>query len=133
MDASYNMSNKWCGWAFMQHNEALGTLEDEQEGSHKEHNCPECVLKKLMCTDIMRQLRRAGFLCSNDAIQCYDRIVHAMAMLSMMRLGADKLVLMSLFKQLQQAEHYIMTAQGIAEQFMEAGDERNKDCFPFKE
>ena len=62
MDASYNMNNKWYGRAFMQHNEALGTLEDEQEGSRKDHNCPECVLKKILCCDVMRQLRRAGFL-----------------------------------------------------------------------
>ena len=132
MDASSNMNNKWYGRAFMQHNEALGTLEDEQEGSRKEHNCPECVLKKILCCDVMRQLRRAGFLCSNDAIQCYDRIVHAMAMLSMMRLGADKLVLMSLFKQLQQAEHYIMTAQGIEEQFYGGKRRTEQGLLPFQ-
>ena len=72
MDASYNMNNKWYGREFMQHNKALGTLEDKQEGSRKDHNCPECVLKKILCCDVMRQMRRAGFLCSNDAIQCYD-------------------------------------------------------------
>jgi hypothetical protein len=132
MDASYNMNNKWHGRAFMQHHEALGTLEDEQEGSRKEHNCPECVLKKVLCCDVMRQLRRAGFLCSNDAIQCCDRMVHATAMLSMMRLGADKLVLMSLFKQLQQVEHCIMTAQGIAEQFCGGKLRTEQGLLPFQ-
>ena len=80
----------------------------------------------------MRQQRKAGCLCSNDAIQCYDRIVHAMSMLSMMRLGADKLVLTSLFKQLQQAEHYIMTAQGIAEQFYGGKRRTEQGLLPFR-
>jgi hypothetical protein len=68
MDAACNMNNKWCGREFMKHNEKLGTLHNKQEGSRKERNCPECVLKKVLATDIMRQQCKAGFLCSNDAI-----------------------------------------------------------------
>jgi hypothetical protein len=63
----------------------------------------------------MRQQRKAGFLCSNDAIQCYDRIVHSVAMLSMTRLGANRQAMNSLFQQLQQANHHIVTAHGISE------------------
>jgi hypothetical protein len=60
----------------MNHNEKLGTLHDEQEGSRKERNCPECVLKKVLATDVMRKQHKAGFRFANDAIQCHDQIVH---------------------------------------------------------
>lgn len=81
--AQYNMNNKWYGREFMQHNEALGTIPDEQEGSRKGHQAALVVLKKVLAMDLLCQQRRAGFLCSNDAIQCYDRILHNVAILSM--------------------------------------------------
>ena len=103
MDSQYNMNNKWYGREFMTHNETLGTIPEEQSGSRKGHRADEVALKKVLAMDLLRQFRRAGFLCSNDAIQCYDRIVHNVAVLSMLRLGADKKALQSLFGQLQQA------------------------------
>ena len=115
MDSQYNMNNKWYGREFMTHNEALGTIPEEQSGSRKGHRADEVALKKVLAMDLLRQFRRAGFLCSNDAIQCYDRIVHNVAMLSMLRLGADKKALQSLFGQLQQAEHSIMTGFGLSD------------------
>ena len=115
MDAAYNMNNKWYGKEFMKHNEALETIPEEQSGSRKRKKAAEVALKKVLAMDLLRQFRRAGFLCSNDAIQCYDRILHNVAMLCMMRLGADKSAVTSLFGQLQQAQHAIMTAHGLSE------------------
>ena len=90
MASQYNMNNKWYGRKFMKHNEALGTIPNEQEGSRKGHRSAEVALKKVLAMDLLRQFRRAGFLCSNDAIQCYARIAHNVAMLCMLRLGADR-------------------------------------------
>jgi hypothetical protein len=115
MDTAHNMNNKWHGREFVKHNEKLGILHDELEGSREERNCLECVLKKVLATDVMRQQCKAGLLCSNDAIQCYDRIVHSVAMLSMMRFGANREAINPLFQQLQQADHHIVTAHGISE------------------
>lgn len=89
MASQYNMNNKWYGRKFMKHNEALGTIPNEQEGSRKGHRSVEVALKKVLAMDLLRQFRQAGFLCSNDAMQCYDRIAHNVAMLCMLRLGAD--------------------------------------------
>ena len=90
MASQYNMNNKWYGRKFMKHNEALGTIPNEQEGSRKGHRSVEVALKKVLAMDLLRQFCRAGFLCSNDAMQCYNRIAHNVAVLSMLRLGADK-------------------------------------------
>ena len=68
--------------------ERYGLLADEQSGSRKDRQAAEVALQKVLTMDILRQKRRAGFLCSNDALQCYDRIVHNVAMLSMLSRGA---------------------------------------------
>ena len=60
MDPLYNMNNKWFGRKFMEHNEALGTLPDEQDSSRKSCRSAETALKKILGWDIQRQQRRAG-------------------------------------------------------------------------
>ena len=87
MDPAFNMNNKFYGRKLMAHKERLGTLADEQSGSRKGRRSAEVALQKVLTMDILRQKRRAGFLCSNDALQCYDRIVHNIAMLSMRSRG----------------------------------------------
>ena len=82
-DPSYNMNNKWYGRRFMQHNESLGTIPKEQTGSRKGHSAAITALNKVLTTDIMRQKKQAGYICSNDATQCYDRILHNVAMMCM--------------------------------------------------
>jgi hypothetical protein len=133
MDTAHNMNNKWHGREFMKHNEELGILHDEQEGSRKVRNCPECILKKVLATGIMRQQCKAGFLCSNDDIQCYDRIVHSVAVLSMMRRGVNRQAMNSLFQQLQQADHHIVTAHGISDSLTEEKRGHKQACCHSKE
>ena len=114
LEAQYNQNNKWYGRKFMQHNEALGTIPDEQTGSRKGHSAVITALNKVLAMDLLRQRRQAGFLCSNDATQCYDRILHNVAIMCMLRLGAGMTVLQSLFGQLQQGIHKTMTGYGIS-------------------
>eukprot|EP00957_Ditylum_brightwellii_P210769 15365367-Ditylum_brightwellii.AAC.1 len=115
MDALWNSNNKWYGREFMKHNEAAGTIPEEQAGSRKFRRAAEVALKKVLSMDLLRQFKQAGFLCSNNAIQCYNRIIHCVAMLAMLRMGADKNAMTSLFGQLQQADHYVMTGYGLSE------------------
>ena len=115
MDPAFNMNNKFYGRKLMAHSERLGTLADEQSGSRKGRRSAEVALQKVLTMDILRQKRRAGFLCSNDAIQCYDNIVHNIAMLSMRSRGAHPNALHSLFSTLQNAEHAVMTGYGVSE------------------
>ncbi len=96
--------------------EEHGLLVDEQAGSRKRRRAAEVALQKVLTMDILRQQRKAGFLCSNDALQCYDRIVHNVAMLCLLSRGADPLALQSLFGTLQNAEHATMTGYGVSEE-----------------
>ncbi len=76
MDPAFNMNNKAYGRTLMAYAEQHGLLADEQSGSRKQRRAAEVALQKVLTMDILRQQRKAGFLCSNDALQCYDRIVH---------------------------------------------------------
>ena len=89
-------------------------------------------MKKLLTADMSRQKSQAGFLCSNDAIQCYDRVVHSVAMLSMLRLGADRNAITSLFKQLQQAEHFVTTAHDMADRAYGGKKRQQEGKLPFQ-
>ena len=51
----------------------------------------------------------------NDASRCYDRISHAIAILTLMSFGVPHLICKVLFQTLQQAKHHIQTGFGRSE------------------
>ena len=51
----------------MSHAENDGSLVDEQDGSRKHRHSAKTALKKVLFFDLLRQLRKAGSLTSNDA------------------------------------------------------------------
>jgi hypothetical protein len=114
MNPAFNMNNKEFGHQLMLYNELHDLLADAQSGSRKDRRAAEVTLQKVLTMDLLRQKRWAGFLSSNDAMQCYDRIVHNVAMLCMRSRGADPLALNFLFSTLQNAEHSIMTGYGVS-------------------
>jgi hypothetical protein len=124
MNPAFNMNNKEFGRRLMAYNELHDLLADAQSGSHKKRRAAEVVLQKLLTWDLLRQKRRSGFLCSNNAMQCYDRIVHNVAMLAMLSRGADPVALRSLFETLQNAEHSIMTGYGTSKSATYGGKSR---------
>ncbi len=73
--------------------------------------------------DLLRQTRRAGALCPNDAKSCYERIVHNIATLCMRRMGMPKNPIRSMFATLQSASHKIRTAYGVSDKTYGPGRE----------
>ena len=115
MNAEFNMNNKKLGRDMMHHAERHGALAREQYGSRRNHQCILAALNKRLTMDLLRQTRRAGALCANDAKSCYDRIVHNIATLCMRRLGMPKNPIHSMFATLQSASHKIRTAYGVSD------------------
>jgi hypothetical protein len=111
MHAEFNMNNKKLGRDMMLFAESCNVLAPEQFGSCKNHQSIIAALNKRLNMDVLRQQRQAGALCSNDVKSCYDRIVHNIAALSMLRLG-DQLA--SMLLTLQQSSCSISTAFGIS-------------------
>jgi hypothetical protein len=116
MHAEFNMNIKKLGRDVMVHAERLRALAPEQYGSRKNHQSVLAALSKRVTMDLLRQRRQAGALCSNDAKSCYDRIVHNMAVLALLRLGMAAAPIRSMFETLQRDKHHVSTAFGISKQ-----------------
>jgi hypothetical protein len=96
----------------MQVAEKTKSLAPEQYGSRKRHKAIDLAVSKSLAFDILRKLKRAGAICSNDAKSCYDFIGHTQAALSMQRVGAPKNIINCLFTTLQEAVHQVRTGFG---------------------
>jgi hypothetical protein len=116
MDAAFNMNNKKLGRDVLAHAEKLGNLAREQYGSRKFHRSGIAATNKVLTMDLLRMRRQAGALCSNDAKSCYDRIVHNVAALALLRQGAPRSAVHCMFLTLQKARHKIRTAYGVSTQ-----------------
>lgn len=81
---------KFIGGQMMKQAESLGALAPEQYGSRKHHKATDLAACKTLTYDLLRQLKRPGALCCNDAKSCYDLIGHSQASLSMQRAGVPK-------------------------------------------
>jgi hypothetical protein len=110
VDCNYAFKHIW--WKMMQIAELTKSLAPEQYGSRKRHKAIDLAVNKALTFDILRQLKRSGAICSNDAKSCYDLIGHTQASLSMQRVGVPKSVINCLFTPLQEAIHQVRTGFG---------------------
>jgi hypothetical protein len=67
----------------MKNAECHKTMAKEQYGSRKRHRAIDLAVNKVLTNDILRQAKRTGAICSNDAKSCYDLIGHAQASICM--------------------------------------------------
>jgi hypothetical protein len=81
VDANYVF--KYIGRVMMKEAEKCNALAPEQFGSRKGHRAIDLATCKTLTYDLLRQLKRPGAICSNDAKSCYDLIGHTQASLSM--------------------------------------------------
>jgi hypothetical protein len=107
-----NYAFKHIGREMMKCAEEGNALAMEQYGSRKHHTAIDLVVNKTLTFDILRQLKRPGAICSNDAKTCYDLIGHCQALISMQRMGVPKCAVQRLFSTLQEAVHYVRTGFG---------------------
>lgn len=91
-------------------------LAEEQYGSRKDHRSAEVLLNTRLVGDSLRQQRKPGIICSNDALLCYDRIVHSLFAICLRRLGAHPKPVESCIRTLQALEHQIKTAFGVSKE-----------------
>jgi len=107
-----NYAFKHVGREMMKVAESTKSLAPEQYGSRKQHKAIDLAVNKALTFDILRQLKWAGAICSNDAKSCYDLIGHTQASLSMQRVGAPKTFINCLFSTLQDAVYKVHTGFG---------------------
>jgi hypothetical protein len=76
--ALFNMLNKQVARSAIHNASRINEIPVEAYAK-KGHGAIDCGLNKILTIDIIGQLRLPAALCCNDAKQCYDRILHAIA------------------------------------------------------
>ncbi len=71
--------------------------------------CNSAVWNKLLYCDFLHQTISPGFMTDYDATAAFDRVLHAMAVITGKRLGIPDNANMFLFKLLQQMEFKVIT------------------------
>jgi hypothetical protein len=104
-----NFLFKPLGRKMMKNAEAAKALEPEQFGSRKRHRATALATNKALTYDLMRQLKRHGAVCSNNAKLCYDLIGHTQASLAMQWMGIPQALVDCMFTTLQEAAHRVRT------------------------
>jgi hypothetical protein len=112
-----NYAFKHVGREMMKMAESTKSLAPEQYGSRKRHKAIDLAVNKALTFDILRQMKRAGAVCSNDAKLCYDLIGHTQAALSMQRVSVPKSIINCLFTTLQDAIHKVRTGFGDSKEY----------------
>ena len=114
LEPDFNFMNKKLGRDVMNYAEQHHLIAPEQFGSRKHHSSIDQVIIKTLFYDTLRIKRQDGYLCSNDAKSCYDRITHSIASLALQRVGLPTGPILSMFKSLQNMKHYLRTGYGIS-------------------
>jgi len=96
----------------MQRAEQLKILAPEQYGSRHGYAAIHQSLNLQVTFDLFQQWKIPAAVCSNDAKACYDRIVHAFAVLAIQQLGIPLGPIQVMFGTIQQLHHYIQTIHG---------------------
>ena len=127
-EADFNFNNKKLGRESLLHAETNKLLSKEQYGSRRGKRAVDHALNKRIFYDIIRQSRKPGALCSNDAKSCYDRVLHSITMLAFRRLGFPIPPVECMLKTIQQMKHYIRTTFGDSNSFFSS----DKAAIPFQ-
>ena len=114
LEPDFNFMNKKLGRDVMFQAEKHHLIAPEQFGSRKKHSSIDQVLIKTLYYDTLRIKKQDGFLCSNDAKACYDRITHSIASLALQRVGLPPGPIISMFQSLQNMRHHIRTGYGVS-------------------
>ena len=111
-EAGMTFNNSKLAKDTMTHAEKHSMLAPEQYGSRNGKRASDHAVHKRLTYDLLRQSRRPGALCSNDARSCYDRILHSIATLAFRRLGIPFDPVRCMFTSIANMSHHTRTTFG---------------------
>ena len=112
MNSEFQANNKKVGKEAMAYAERNDLIPKGQCGARKAHQAIDLALSKRLTWDLLILQRRAAGFVSNDAKSCFDRIVHWVAIISLMRFGIQWQPLRCMFDTLMQSAHRVRTGFG---------------------
>ncbi|CAJ1954071.1 unnamed protein product [Cylindrotheca closterium] len=116
MNSESQANYKKLGRLAMAYGEEHHLLADGQCGSRKHHQAINLALSKRLVWDLLILQRRSADWISNDATSCFDRVVHWVAVLAMMRLAIAWNALRMMFDTLAMSTHQVRTGFGDSEE-----------------
>ena len=113
MEADFNFINKLIfGHRMVQQCERQQRFPNELYGSRNKRSAIEVALNRRLTLENLKQKRCNGAIAGVDAAQCYDRIVHSLAIILCRNEGAPISSLLLMFGAIQSMEFFIRTTFG---------------------
>ena len=122
MEADFNYHNKLIFGKRMMDLARQHDLVPEEIYSEKGKTSEDAILHQVLAYDIARQTRAPFIVASVDAAQCYDRIAHAMAALTLRASKVPDSSVHCMLQPIRDMEFYIRTAFGESESFVGGKD-----------
>ena len=101
MEADFNFHNKLIFGKRMLDLARAHDLVPEEIYSTKGKTSEDAILHQVLMYDIARQLRRPLLVASVDATQCYDRVAHAVAALTLRAYKVRQSLVMGMLQPIQ--------------------------------
>ena len=117
MEADFNFHNKLIFGTRMLELARKHGLVQEEIYSEKGRTAEDAILHQVLAYDIARQKRAPLIVASVDAAQCYDRIAHAFAALTLRANKAPESSVHCMLQPIRDMEFYIRTAHGESDTY----------------
>ena len=115
MNSEFQANNKLIGRGAMNYAEKRKLIPPGQCGSRKHHQAIDLAFSKRMVWDLLILQRRSAGWISNDAKSCFDRVVHWVAILALLRFGITWRAVAMMFNTMAQSTHRVRTGFGDSE------------------
>ena len=115
MNSEFQANNKLIGRGAMNYAEKRKLIPPGQCGSRKHHQAIDLAFSKRMVWDLLILQRRSAGWISNDAKSCFDRVVHWVAILALLRFGITWRAVAMMFDTMAQSTHRVRTGFGDSE------------------
>ena len=112
MEANFNFHNKLIFGKRMMDFARRHGMVPEEIYSEKERTAEDAVLHQVLAYDIAQKKQTLLIVASVDAAQCYDRIAHGIAALSMRAVKVPENSIHCMLKPIQEMEFFIHNAFG---------------------
>jgi hypothetical protein len=110
----FNYLNKYIGRHMMKDRESYKQMAWEKYGSREGKIAIEQALNNVLSFDLIRKATMDAAMCSNDAMICYDRIVHSIASILMQHQNVPASACKCVFTTLQNLYHTVRTIYGYS-------------------
>ena len=123
MNSEFQANNKLVGKHAMAFAEQHRLIPPGQCGSRKQHQSIDLAVSKRLVWDLLFLQRRSAGWISNDAKSCFDRVVHSIAKIALLRFGILWGALAMMFDTLALSTHRVRTGFGDSEESFEPPSE----------